>query len=280
MSGTDRPGTSDGDSFDAFFRPGDQPRQASSRKPNQYDDQDQTETDLRYVAPMPNAAGFPAATGRSPLFDEDDTQEIPRGHWSEQLPPSQRDYQETQQGHYAETDYYYDEEGYAEPERQRGRGILAPLAVIGLGLVALIAVWALTVGGGDDDTKTATPPLQSTSQPGSTSDQAPSTTEETPPPASSTEPSTTSSTTSSSSTPPAALPGGAKVCNPKVGASATTTCPFAMNVANAVRASGKKTGNFTVNAYSAATKKNYVMSCVGGPVTTCTGGRAAVVHVI
>ncbi|SHU17922.1 putative secreted protein [Mycobacteroides abscessus subsp. abscessus] len=57
-----------------------------------------------------------------------------------------------------------------------------------------------------------------------------------------------------------------------------TSCPFAINVRNAVRASN---GQFpqTLQVYSPVTQQQYAMSCAVEQVLTCRGGNNAVVYV-
>lgn len=75
------------------------------------------------------------------------------------------------------------------------------------------------------------------------------------------------------------LPDGDKMCSDSVGAQGTTSCPFALNVAAAIPSDAS--GTYKVEAYSPTTGKSYVMQCVHGEqYTTCTGGVAAVVHVL
>ncbi|AKU14981.1 hypothetical protein [Luteipulveratus mongoliensis] len=208
-------------------------------------------------------------------------------------PPAAPDYGQPQhqyapaapQGGYGNQGYQdpsYAEPAYAEPyteEAPRKRnGMVGPIAVILLSLVALGAALVFSMSGDDNKKADPTPLPSATGTPSDSGTDAPSTDE----PGSSTEPGTSTepSTSSSTSTAAGSLPPGVKVCSPTVGASQTTTCGFAQNVAAAVKAAGPKTGPFTVNAHSDATKQDYAMSCTGGSVTVCSGGKRAVVYVI
>ena len=161
--------------------------------------------------------------------------------------------------------------------------------MIALSVIALSAAFLFTRGGGDDQAQSPAP------LPSATATQASPTptTEEgstdvptspTPAPWTQTPTPTTSAPTSPSPTSTqkqrAKLPGGVKTCSQTVGASRSTTCPFALNVAAAVSSKGKPKGSFTVDAYSKATKKDYVMRCNGGDVTVCRGGKRAVVYIV
>jgi hypothetical protein len=68
--------------------------------------------------------------------------------------------------------------------------------------------------------------------------------------------------------------GGSKDCGSGVTANAATTCSFALNVADAYRASG---GASKIDVYSPVTKQTYTMFCTGASSITCTGGNNAVV---
>lgn len=200
--------------------------------------------------------------------------------------------------------------GYARPEApqarpgKRKRGprpeILAPLAVIVVSLGALALVFALIglKGSGDRDEAITAPtspaaPSQPQSTPAtstpSTSQESESSTEQseqtqTDTTSAGSSDSETSSTTqsessSSSSSSSATLPAGLKSCGPGIGVSDSTTCQFARDVAAQVRSNGSDSGSFQVRAHSDTTDLDYTLNCVAGPVTVCTGGRAAVIHV-
>jgi hypothetical protein len=94
-------------------------------------------------------------------------------------------------------------------------------------------------------------------------------------------PSNAQSGTVTPSAPPsdAFPPNGATLCagSTTVAVNASTSCPFALNVAAAIPAGS--TGSFTVTANSPATNKDYQMACVRGTYTVCTGGQNALVYV-
>ncbi|KNX38767.1 hypothetical protein [Luteipulveratus halotolerans] len=291
------------------------------------DDPDATQTDLPRVAQMPAAPSQPAAPGgyargASPFraqqeSDADSTQAFRPGEVADH--PTQpaayaaggpsydddhtqeRDYGLQQPSYAAASpaqDLFREDDGYdeayvtEEQPRHRG-GILAPIAVIALSVIALSAAFLFTRGGGDDQAQSPAPlPSATATQPsptptteeGSTDvptspTPAPWTQTPTPTPSTSTSAPTTQSPTSTK-TQRAKLPGGVKTCSQTVGASRSTTCPFALNVAAAVSSKNKPKGSFTVNAYSNATKKDYVMRCNGGDVTVCRGGKRAVVYIV
>lgn len=75
------------------------------------------------------------------------------------------------------------------------------------------------------------------------------------------------------------LPDGDTLCSSSVGAVGTTSCPFALEVANAIPAGAQ--GDYEVQAYSPVTGKTYTMKCeTQESYTTCTGGIAAKVHIL
>ena len=75
------------------------------------------------------------------------------------------------------------------------------------------------------------------------------------------------------------LPDGDTLCSSSVGAVGTTSCPFALEVANAIPAGAQ--GDYEVQAYSPVTGKMYTMKCeTQESYTTCTGGIAAKVHIL
>lgn len=66
-------------------------------------------------------------------------------------------------------------------------------------------------------------------------------------------------------------------CGGVVSAGPTTSCAFAINVANSYLRSG---GGYTmVDAYSPVTGQWYTMTCTPGVPTVCRGGTAAVVYI-
>ena len=70
------------------------------------------------------------------------------------------------------------------------------------------------------------------------------------------------------------LPDGDTLCSSSVGAVGTTSCPFALEVANAIPAGAQ--GDYEVQA-----GKMYTMKCeTQESYTTCTGGIAAKVHIL
>lgn len=64
-------------------------------------------------------------------------------------------------------------------------------------------------------------------------------------------------------------------CGDGVYASGSASCGFSLNIASAYRASPATT---LYDIYSPATGLEYTVTCSGGSVVTCTGGRAAVVY--
>ncbi|HIT75049.1 MAG TPA: hypothetical protein IAA98_05640 [Candidatus Avipropionibacterium avicola] len=74
---------------------------------------------------------------------------------------------------------------------------------------------------------------------------------------------------------------GTKWCTDTVGVPKSgTTCEFAEKVAAAVRKADPDAEEFTVDAHSPVTKKDYTMSCVRNSVLiTCTGGNNATVWI-
>jgi hypothetical protein len=66
-------------------------------------------------------------------------------------------------------------------------------------------------------------------------------------------------------------------CDSNVSAGPDTSCPFALNVAQAYQASGG--GNSTISAFSPVTGLNYTMTCTSGSPTVCTGGNNAIVYI-
>ncbi|WCC80193.1 hypothetical protein O6R08_01145 [Cutibacterium equinum] len=75
------------------------------------------------------------------------------------------------------------------------------------------------------------------------------------------------------------LPAGDEICSSTVGAVGTTSCLFALEVADAIPSDAQ--GEYEVNAHSPVTGKDYTMTCkTEETYTTCTGGVAAVVHIL
>lgn len=66
-------------------------------------------------------------------------------------------------------------------------------------------------------------------------------------------------------------------CGGVVSAGPTTSCAFAINVANSYLRSGG--GHTTVDTYSPVTGQWYMMTCTPGVPTVCRGGKAAVVYI-
>jgi hypothetical protein len=81
-------------------------------------------------------------------------------------------------------------------------------------------------------------------------------------------------------------PSDAVECGPAVGGnyghaargSDLTSCPFSLNVRDAVNASSQRFPA-TLQVYSPVTHQNYAMSCVAEQVLTCRGGNNAIVYV-
>ena len=72
------------------------------------------------------------------------------------------------------------------------------------------------------------------------------------------------------------IPGDAESCGSGVFAAAgTTSCPFALNVAEDYFANPG--GSF--ESFSPTTGESYEMSCTGSPAVTCTGGNNATVYI-
>lgn len=169
------------------------------------------------------------------------------------------------------------------PRRRWPIGLIAPIAVIVLSLVALAAVWGMTRGAKSPVAATSTSPLAS--QPGAPSSTQPSPSQTPSGSATTGSPATDSPSASESSSPSSesstadSLPAGVKECAQNVGASDSTSCGFALAVAGQVRAAGSPTGPFDVHAHSDATGKDYTLTCTPAGVTVCSGGRAAVVYV-
>jgi len=65
-------------------------------------------------------------------------------------------------------------------------------------------------------------------------------------------------------------------CGGGVYAGANTSCPFALNVAQAYQTDW--TPGSAIYAYSPVTGSTYAMSCYGSDPTTCTGGNNALVE--
>lgn len=90
-----------------------------------------------------------------------------------------------------------------------------------------------------------------------------------------------SDTTTDSSSPSAPAAGptaselGEEDCGSGVAVGPNTTCPFALNVARAYRASGGS----TVTAHSPARNRDYEMTCTPGPPAVCRGGDDASIFI-
>ena len=76
---------------------------------------------------------------------------------------------------------------------------------------------------------------------------------------------------------PAAPKATTTSCGNNVSAGGSTSCSFALNVADAWRYYGNGTSNVT--AYSPVTQEEITMHCVAGVPVVCQGGRAAVVYI-
>ena len=75
------------------------------------------------------------------------------------------------------------------------------------------------------------------------------------------------------------LPDGDTICSSSVGAVGTTSCPFALEVADAIPAGAQD--HYEVQAHSPVTGKTYTMKCkTQKSYTICTGGVAAEVHIL
>ncbi|MFZ1412060.1 MAG: hypothetical protein WAS07_11420, partial [Micropruina sp.] len=80
---------------------------------------------------------------------------------------------------------------------------------------------------------------------------------------------------------PAALPSGAKICQPGVARGGSASCDFAVNVATEVWAlEGDLPASFEVTAFSPVTKKDYDLACVNAAWIECRGGSAAIIYVL
>lgn len=180
----------------------------------------------------------------------------------------------------------------------RHRNVLIGL-VIGLLVLVILGAILLFAGGrkgrsSGEPVPAATPSAsthaeQSTSQEPHASEEphegatsigtTPSFLESSPAPAASSAPSTPKSPTSSARQVADKLPDGDTVCSSTVGAVGTTSCPFALEVANAIPDDAQ--GGYEVNAHSPVTGNDYTMKCrTEETYTTCTGGVAAEVHIL
>jgi hypothetical protein len=85
------------------------------------------------------------------------------------------------------------------------------------------------------------------------------------------------SSTSSGSVAPSGgstVSGASGSCGNEVSVGPDTSCPFALNVADAYRSSGSS----VVDVYSPVTGKTYTMTCTSGSPHVCTGGNNASVY--
>ena len=78
------------------------------------------------------------------------------------------------------------------------------------------------------------------------------------------------------STAPTTSSGSLTTCSASVSAGPDTTCPFALNVAQAYYESG---GSNVISAYSPVTGSTYSMTCSGSAPTVCNGGNNATVYI-
>ena len=85
-------------------------------------------------------------------------------------------------------------------------------------------------------------------------------------------------TTTTAATPAAARPpASSRPCGAGVAAGRNTSCAFALNTAQEWV---DTSGGTQIQVYSPATRKNYTMKCsIGLPLTTCRGGKGAVVYI-
>ncbi|MDO4412751.1 hypothetical protein [Cutibacterium sp.] len=174
-------------------------------------------------------------------------------------------------------------------DSSRHRNVLIGLG-IGLLVLAILGAILLFAGGfggpsDGDPAPVATP--SASSQPGQSAsqesqeeaasiDSTPSVLESSPAPSA---PSAPQSPASSARQVADSLPNGDTVCSSTVGAGGTTSCPFALEVAKAIPAGEQ--GEYEVFAHSPVTGKDYTMKCkTEETYTTCTGGVAAVVHIL
>ena len=72
-------------------------------------------------------------------------------------------------------------------------------------------------------------------------------------------------------------PASSRPCGAGVAAGAKTSCAFALNTA---REWVDTSGGTQIQVYSPAKRRNYTMKCsIGLPLTTCRGGKGAVVYI-
>lgn len=79
-------------------------------------------------------------------------------------------------------------------------------------------------------------------------------------------------------TPTPTLPAGVRKCSDTAGAGAGVSCGLALAIENELPSGNDEKPTF--NAISPVSGTVYRITCVRGPVTRCTGGRAIVVYVI
>lgn len=154
------------------------------------------------------------------------------------------------------------------PPKNRGpifAGVAVGLAIVVIGLIAAMVLNMR----GDDEPNTATPSLAPTSVPEPSA----------PPSTRAPETSVVTVTRQPTTTAPGPLwpPAGATECNSVIAVNESTSCQFAVNVAEQYR----RHGVGTVTVYSPVTGVWYDMTCtaVAGSVVQCTGGTNAVVYV-
>ena len=169
----------------------------------------------------------------------------------------------------------------AEPQRRAGKGrwvILGVLAaVLALSAVALVVFVGLPLLRGDDDSQAAT--ASATDEP--TATLAPQPTETAFPVQPTPEPtSATPDQTQSAGPGPAEIPAGFKSCGAAtagdaVFANEVTSCPFALNVANAWGVAIDP--SLLTDVPSPVTGETYDMQCSGSDPALCEGGNDAAV---
>lgn len=162
--------------------------------------------------------------------------------------------------------------GPQQPKKRPGALLVVGGAVVAL--VAVVALLAMLIG--QRSGSVAAQPAPATSRAFVAADSGTSA-----PTSSSTRTwsdSSSDAASSSAGTDASGLTGDAVTdCSPGIQVNETTSCPFALNVADALGTSLSG----TVTAYSPTTEQWYDMTCtaIAWDMTTCTGGRNAVVHI-